>query len=121
MKLTLYGEEVEFHGFELTQYNLNGALAVLARLVWPDEQRPEHVPISVNLYHGQETESHQLGKDQFVAKAYSEGAQLFGALIEAKLIEVVPDTNLVKTGYVELPICRLTAKGRSLILKNQTT
>ena len=109
-----------FLGLETRPYSSNDALAVLVVIEYPgDEDGPgevESFPISINLdYAENPVKSKDLPKGQFFAKDYSEGTKIFNALVNEGLIEVVPDSSRVATGYVTVPICRLTEKGTAAL------
>ena len=94
-------------GLKLDTYRSNGALAVAALMEYDDGER-ENVVVSVNLAHGQSTESDQLLGGEFAVKNYSEGTAVYNALLVAGWI--IPTGKTIETGHVNVPVCRLSDK-----------
>lgn len=106
MKLEFLDTVVELKAIRKTMYT-EGNLAVQADVLWEDDNHPETITFSVNV------PTVRLGEGEFLAKNYSEGEPLYSALIGAGLIE--PTGQEVPSGWVVLPVCRLTEKANDFI------
>ena len=58
--------------------------------------------------------SEQLPDDMICVKDYSEGAGNLRTLVDAGLVEPTP-VRLISSGFVNLPVCKLTEKGREWV------
>lgn len=114
-----YGDETKFEiaGLRLRKYPSNGATALVAIINVRENGEiveQEQLPISVNLDHTiNGFASRELPPDEFYVKSYSEGEKPYEALLAAGIIE--PTGKMAQTGYVTLPACRLTLKGRAML------
>lgn len=115
MQVALLGQVVHLKNIELSRYG-NNALAVVANMDWGDGYT-EPSKLSINLAEGpsagQVVTSDMLAEDCFHCPNYSEHSAIFDAFLKAELIEVVAGPH--PSGYVMIPVCRLTDKGLALV------
>lgn len=89
---------------EIARYSENGNLCLIA---YDDMTEEEVMRLTVN-------PSVKLTDDEICIKTYSENAGLQECLIEQGLIESTP-VRVFESGFVVLPVHRLTEKGKALI------
>ena len=112
MQIKLYGDTVTVHSLTLSKYMNNDAMAVVAQVEYADGLK-ENLAISVNV----NGVSEHLDEGLFAAKNYSEREEMYRELVEAKWI--VPTGEVVPSGYVAAPICRVGDAAVVLELKDK--
>jgi len=106
VKYDSYGEEVECLSLVVTKY-AGGNMAVLANLKWPDGEIDQS-KVSVNLDHGQATQSKDLPKGEFFADINESKMPLYVALKVAGWLEATG--TMARSGFLKYPSVRLTDK-----------
>jgi len=101
-------------GIILDKYH-NGSLAVSARMDWGDTVEDQRVSVNVC---NDVFDSSKLPSDLFCAKDYSENEPLFRQLLDLEWIEKL-DAH-VPSGFVRLPVCMLTPKGKEAIIADNS-
>lgn len=89
---------------QVTRYVANGNLCLIA---YDDMTEEEVMRLTVN-------PSVKLTDDEICIKTYSENEGLLECLIEQGLIDPMPERSFA-SGFVMLPVHRLTEKGKALI------
>ncbi len=111
MKFDFMGTPVFIKGLEVTKY-ADGNPALIGLLQWGDDDYPDEQTLSINV----PASSGLLGKDEFFIKNYSEAVEIYGGLISLGIITETGKT--VQSGFVSIPVCKLTEKGKGLINGN---
>lgn len=94
--------------FRKTTYPSNNATAVLARLQYEDGD-DEEFAVSVNLDHADNLyASRSLQPDEFCCKNWSEGVDIYEALVKAEWL--VPTGAAMRSGFVRPPVCKIGSK-----------
>lgn len=100
--------DAEVLSLRQTAYSSNNAVAIMALLKFEDGETEEQA-VSVNLDHADNLfASKSLQPGEFYCKNWSEGADLYEALVTAEWL--APTGAATRCGHVRPPICRLGSK-----------
>ena len=104
MKVKLKAKFIEEDEYTIIKstYRTNGAIALTAK----DSEGFPAFTITTNL-------EVSIPEGYIAVKHYSENEGLVQALIEADIIESIP-LRFIQSGFVEIPVHKLTAKGLSI-------